>query len=194
LHVAPIGSGARVIEDDRIWTFVSQALRKTLSIEMESAAVAEVAHRQRQHQLDWVVMKGVMDFADHGRDDHFKEFAARASAECLLWFLRERVSTDSLHSRRHRELGQDRARVGRGHRPARHQPPRASGPVVSAAFSPDGTRVVTASWDKSARIWDLRLDEGTLEQWSVIAERSPYVLSGVALVRRTPRPSSKRAD
>ncbi len=96
LHVAPIGSGARVVEDERIWTFVSQAMRKTLGIEMEAAAVAEIAHRQRQHRLDWVVMKGVMDFADHGRDDHFKDFAARAAAECLLWFLRERVPTESL--------------------------------------------------------------------------------------------------
>jgi hypothetical protein len=34
LHVGPIGSGARVVEDERIWTFVSQAMRKTLSIEM----------------------------------------------------------------------------------------------------------------------------------------------------------------
>jgi WD40 repeat protein len=27
-------------------------------------------------------------------------------------------------------------------------------PVNQAAFSPDGTRVVTASWDKTARVWD----------------------------------------
>ena len=26
--------------------------------------------------------------------------------------------------------------------------------VKSAAFSPDGTRIVTASWDNTARIWD----------------------------------------
>jgi WD40 repeat protein len=26
--------------------------------------------------------------------------------------------------------------------------------VTSAAFSPDGSRIVTASWDKTARIWD----------------------------------------
>jgi WD40 repeat protein len=26
--------------------------------------------------------------------------------------------------------------------------------VTSAAFSPDGKRIVTASWDKTARIWD----------------------------------------
>jgi nucleoside phosphorylase/tetratricopeptide (TPR) repeat protein len=94
LHVAPIGSGTRVIEDERIWSFVSQGMRKALGIEMEAAAIGELAHRQRQHKLDWVVMKGVMDFADHGRDDHFKEFAARASAECLLWFLREHMPTE----------------------------------------------------------------------------------------------------
>ncbi len=94
LHVAPMGSGARVIEDEAIWGFVSRAMRKTLALEMESAALGELVHRQRQHRLDVVVMKGVMDFADHGRDDHFKEFAARASAECLLWFLRQRVPAE----------------------------------------------------------------------------------------------------
>ncbi|HWO21225.1 MAG TPA: hypothetical protein VNO30_20795 [Kofleriaceae bacterium] len=94
LHVAPMGTGARVVEDEKIWSFITQAMRKTLGLEMESAALGEVAHRQRQYKLDAVVMKGVMDHADHGRDDHFKEFAARASAECLLWFLREHVPTE----------------------------------------------------------------------------------------------------
>jgi hypothetical protein len=69
-------------------------MRKTLGLEMEAAAIGELAHRQRQHNLQAIVMKGVMDFADHGRDDHFKEFAARAAAECLLWFLREHVATE----------------------------------------------------------------------------------------------------
>jgi tetratricopeptide (TPR) repeat protein/nucleoside phosphorylase len=93
LHVAPIASGMQVIEDQRIWDSVSKAMRKTLGLEMEVAAIGELAQRQRP-RLDWVVMKGVMDFANQGRDDHFKEFAARASAECLLWFLRGHVSTE----------------------------------------------------------------------------------------------------
>jgi WD40 repeat protein len=28
------------------------------------------------------------------------------------------------------------------------------GPVTAAVFSPDGARIVTASWDNTARIWD----------------------------------------
>ena len=95
LHVAPIASGAKVIEDEDIWGFVSRSMRKTLGLEMEAAVLGEVAHYQQHHKLDAVVMKGVMDFADHGRDDHFKQFAARASAECLLWFLRENVEASA---------------------------------------------------------------------------------------------------
>jgi tetratricopeptide (TPR) repeat protein/nucleoside phosphorylase len=94
LHVAPIGSGSRVIENEEIWAFISRSMRKALGLEMEAAALGELAHRLRRERLDFIVMKGVMDFANRGRDDHFKEFAARASAECLLWFLREHVSTE----------------------------------------------------------------------------------------------------
>jgi WD40 repeat protein len=57
--------------------------------------------------------------------------------------------------------------------------------VVSAAFSPDGTRVVTASWDKTARVWDVGPDTGTLDQWSAVAALSPFVLSGAVLALRT---------
>ena len=96
LHVAPMGSGSQVIEDEQVWSFISTAMRTTLGLDMEGAALAELVHRQRHYKLDAVVMKGVMDFADHGRDDHFKEFAARASAECLLWFLRERIPTEPI--------------------------------------------------------------------------------------------------
>lgn len=93
LHTAPMGSGERVIEDESIWAFISRSMRKTLAIEMEAAAVGAVAHYQHQRQLSFLVMKGVMDFADSGRDDQFKKFAARASAECLLWFLRHNLET-----------------------------------------------------------------------------------------------------
>jgi tetratricopeptide (TPR) repeat protein/nucleoside phosphorylase len=94
LHVAPMASGSQTVDDDAIWGFITPAMRKTLALETEGAALAELAHRQRQYGLDAIVMKGVMDFADHGRDPHFQAFAARASAECLLAFLREHIATE----------------------------------------------------------------------------------------------------
>ncbi|WP_240486447.1 tetratricopeptide repeat protein, partial [Hyalangium minutum] len=96
VHVAPMGSGSQVVEDEKIWTFISESMRKTLGLEMEAAALGAVAHTQRDKKLDAVVMKGVMDFANSGRDDHFKEFAARASAECLIAFLRDHLDVDRI--------------------------------------------------------------------------------------------------
>lgn len=45
VHVAPLTSGSQVIEDENIWAFVSQAMRKTLALEMEGTALGELAHR-----------------------------------------------------------------------------------------------------------------------------------------------------
>jgi WD40 repeat protein len=60
--------------------------------------------------------------------------------------------------------------------------------VYSAAFSPDGTRVVTASNDNTVRVWETRLEKTTQSEWSVLAARSPFVLSGAGHVRRAPEP------
>jgi WD40 repeat protein len=55
--------------------------------------------------------------------------------------------------------------------PLEHQ-----GSVNAAAFSPDGTRVVTASGDRTARVWCLPIDHGSLEDWRVLARCSPFAL------------------
>jgi tetratricopeptide (TPR) repeat protein/nucleoside phosphorylase len=96
VHVAPIGSGNQVVEDETVWSLVSESMRKTLGLEMEAAALGALAHAQRERKLDALVMKGVMDFANTGRDDQFKEYAARASAECLLAFLREQLEVEAV--------------------------------------------------------------------------------------------------
>ncbi len=48
-----------------------------------------------------------------------------------------------------------------------------SGPVVSAAFSPAGKRILTASWDKTASVWDAASGESLV----VLEGHSDYVLS-----------------
>jgi WD40 repeat protein len=61
--------------------------------------------------------------------------------------------------------------------------------VYSAAFSPDGMRIITASDDNTARIWETPLDETAPAEWSILAARSPFVLSGTVHVRRVPEPA-----
>ena len=54
--------------------------------------------------------------------------------------------------------------VGRadGHAPARTEGPHGPG-AVARAFSPDGTRIVTASDDETAKVWDARTARALLE-------------------------------
>lgn len=86
IHVGPMASGEAVVADGKTWSILAASgMRKTLAIEMEAAAVGQVAH---DHRLPFVVVKGVMDHADANKTDRFKRFAARASADVLLHFLR----------------------------------------------------------------------------------------------------------
>ncbi|MEV0284766.1 hypothetical protein AB0H36_11680 [Kribbella sp. NPDC050820] len=82
LH-GPMASGNAVMQDPEIWGRLQRmGSRRILGLEMEAAAVATVAHQLAVPH--WLIAKGVMDSAELTRDDRFKEFAARASAEVLL--------------------------------------------------------------------------------------------------------------
>jgi nucleoside phosphorylase len=78
----PMASGSAVMADQKIWDRLEVTQRKILALEMEAATIATIAHdRQIPH---WLVAKGVMDHANLDKDDRFKEFAAKASAEVLF--------------------------------------------------------------------------------------------------------------
>lgn len=87
--VGPIATGTKVKEDPEIFANLARSERTVLGLEMEADAIGALAHLRGIERS--VVMKAVMDFADGDKNDHFKEFAARASAECLIAFLRENV-------------------------------------------------------------------------------------------------------
>ena len=110
---------------------------------------------------------------------------------------------------RHRVLGQDGAAVGR-RRPASRSASRSRATRVSctsAAFSPDGKRIVTASRDETARLWDAATGKPIGEplkvtrKSSMSAAFSPdgkrIVTASRATRRRgcgTPRPASRSAS
>lgn len=85
VHVGPIASGNGVMADASIWTRL-HGERKTLAVEMEAAALGELAH---EHSLPFAIAKGVMDHADEHKADRFKEFAARTSAAVLCHYLHQ---------------------------------------------------------------------------------------------------------
>ena len=97
--VGPIASGAPVVQDPMIFERLSdtQAMRKVVGLEMETSAILALAYQLKVPSA--VVMKGVMDHADPFKSDNMKPFAARASAECLIAFLRQNLPSDNHHSR-----------------------------------------------------------------------------------------------
>jgi nucleoside phosphorylase len=89
VHVGPIASGSQVMADDEVFPRLEQAVRKVLGVEMEAAAIGALAHTRGLPYS--VVMKAVMDHADADKSDNFKRFAAQASAEVLIAFVRQHV-------------------------------------------------------------------------------------------------------
>jgi nucleoside phosphorylase len=88
--VAPMASGSAVISDSTIWPALARmGMRNIAAVEMEAATIATVA-REREIPR-WLVAKGVMDHADAVKDDRYKRFAARASAEVLFALLDDLV-------------------------------------------------------------------------------------------------------
>ncbi|WP_224242004.1 tetratricopeptide repeat protein [Hyalangium gracile] len=89
VHVGPIATGSRVVRDPRVFDELAMTVRKVKGLEMEASAIAALAHELALPYM--IVMKGVTDFGDPRKGDHFQDFAARASAECLLAFLRQHL-------------------------------------------------------------------------------------------------------
>lgn len=86
IHVAPLASGASVVEDEGIFPRLSESMRKVLGVDMESSGVAALAEA---HGIPALIAKGVSDYGDPFKDDRYRHFAARAAAECLIALLRQ---------------------------------------------------------------------------------------------------------
>jgi serine/threonine protein kinase/nucleoside phosphorylase len=85
VHMGAIGSGKTVREDPELFTRLRRLVRKTMAVDMEAAAIGAVAEKFGCRSL---IVKAVSDHADHAKDDAFRLFACKASAEFLLEFLR----------------------------------------------------------------------------------------------------------
>jgi nucleoside phosphorylase len=99
---APMASGSAVIADPDVWIRLkAMGMRKITAVEMEAATIATVAHDRR---LPWLVAKGVMDHADTRKDDRYKQFAARASAQVMFALLERLVAKTDTGTQRMAEM------------------------------------------------------------------------------------------
>ncbi len=86
IKVGPIASGNVVVKDGVTWDNLNtMGVRSVIGLDMEAAALGTAARASAVP--DWIVIKGVMDYADPKKDDRYKPFAARAAAEVLRAFL-----------------------------------------------------------------------------------------------------------
>lgn len=96
-YVAPMASGMAVHADNPFPWLIEYRNRKTLALDME-AATFYLALRTFPH-THALVVKGVCDYADMQKNDHYHDYAARASAVYLLYFLQEYVTEETMPRR-----------------------------------------------------------------------------------------------
>ncbi|WP_437492801.1 pentapeptide repeat-containing protein [Sorangium sp. So ce1014] len=113
VHIGPIATGKAVQEDAGLFERLKPIGRKLLGVEMEAAAIGYVAERLGRRSI---IAKAVSDHGDRDKDDSFRAFACRASAEFLFAFLR-RYQEPALREQagRGRRLRRFPARAAGGH-------------------------------------------------------------------------------
>ncbi|WP_437516737.1 phosphorylase family protein [Sorangium sp. So ce1099] len=113
VHIGPIATGKAVQEDAGLFERLKPIGRRVLGVEMEAAAIGYVAERLGRRSI---IAKAVSDHGDHDKDDSFRAFACRASAEFLFAFLRRYLSPDlAARAGRGRALRRFTARARGGH-------------------------------------------------------------------------------
>ena len=91
-YVVPMGTGSQVKEDTGLFPTITHYMRKVHAVETEAAAIGIVAEIEN---VPHIIVKGVADYADHEKDDHFRFYAIEASYRFLMAFLKENLINQS---------------------------------------------------------------------------------------------------
>ncbi len=106
-YIAPMASGMAVRGDNPFPWLAEYRNRKTIALDMEAAAFYLTMRAFPSIQA--LVVKGVCDYADMGKNDSYHDYAARASAIYLLSFIQQYVTEETMPRK---DGGQTRSRAG----------------------------------------------------------------------------------
>jgi tetratricopeptide (TPR) repeat protein/nucleoside phosphorylase len=95
--IAPMASGMAVRSDNPFPGLRQRYHRNTLGLDMEAASFYR-AFGAFSH-IHALVVKGVSDYGDHTKHDRYHNYAARASAVYLLYFIQEYVTEETMPRR-----------------------------------------------------------------------------------------------
>ncbi len=99
-YISPLTSGSAVRSDDP-FKDIQVPVRGAVAIDMEGAAFGRVM--QRFSEIEWLIVKGVSDYADQDKDDSYHTYAATASAIYMLCFIEAYVTRERFPASRWRQ-------------------------------------------------------------------------------------------
>lgn len=78
IHFGPVLSGEKLVDDPDFKNGLFDKFGHAIGGEMEGAGVASCAERQKR---DWIIVKGICDWADGEKTNHHQGFAAAAAVD-----------------------------------------------------------------------------------------------------------------
>jgi len=88
IHIGAMATGSAVVKTPTIWSRLRGVVRETMALDMEGAAIAQLA---ADEEKPFLVVKAVQDYASLHKDDTYRKFGCSASAKFLLAFLEQHL-------------------------------------------------------------------------------------------------------
>lgn len=92
-HIRPLASG-RAVRSDNPFKDIQIPVRNAVAIDMEGDAFVRVMETERFRNIEWLIVKGVSDYADQDKDDSYHTYASNAAAVYALCFIKAYVTRE----------------------------------------------------------------------------------------------------
>ena len=86
IHIGPIATGEVLQKEPEVWDTIQKYQRKCIGLEMEASVIGHIGQIK---ELRWMVIKGVLDNANPGKNDEYRVQGTKNAAIVLKEFLED---------------------------------------------------------------------------------------------------------